>query len=122
MENKKFDKWEDWMDIPKFTELQKRLKNFMDSVNSATTQEILNATGFTEREFIYSNGLVKAHPNTFWSIDFYEFDGERWYNVSVSKSEKSELIKLRQEVTRLARENTLLKRRLEVTGSSKLNV
>ena len=122
MEKKYWDKWEKWMDIPELPEKQKRLKRFMDSVNSATTKEILNATGFVEREFIYSNSLVKAHPNTFWSLDFYEFDGTKWYNVSVSKNEKSELIKLRQEVIRLARENIFLKRSSEGIGSSKLNV
>ena len=54
MENKK---WEEWMDIPEFPEKQKRLKKFMDSVISATTKEILNASGLTEREFIYLNSL-----------------------------------------------------------------
>ena len=44
MSNNKYDKWEDWMDIPELPEKQKRLKSFMDTVNSATTKEILNAT------------------------------------------------------------------------------
>ena len=121
MLNNKYDKWEDWMDIPELPEKQKRLKSFMDTVNSATTKEILNATGFTEREFIYSNSLVKDNSNTFWSLDFYEFDGEKWYIISDTKSEKHELVRLRAEVKNLIRENELLKSRLMMEESSKSN-
>ena len=115
------DKWEEWMDIPDFPMKQKLLKIYMDNQVKSTTEDILKATGFTERELNYSNNLVKKYPHTFWKLDLYEFKDDYWYNTT-SKTQDQEIKYLQNRIEDLVRENSLLKLRLNGTGMSKSNI
>jgi hypothetical protein len=111
------------MDIPELSEKQGRLKEYMIiNPNGATIKEIMLASGFTEEEFLFSNNLIKEHPNTFWGLDYYHFENNRWINKSDSKNHIDEIKRLRFEIKNLIRENELLKVKLGYIGNSKENV
>tara|TARA_Y100000287_G_C14109672_1_gene299415 strand:+ start:80 stop:415 length:336 start_codon:yes stop_codon:yes gene_type:complete len=111
------------MDIPELPEKQRRLKEYMIiNPNGATIKEIMLASGFTEEEFLFSNNLIKEHPNTFWGLDYYHFENNRWINKSDSKNHIDEIRRLRFEIKNLTRENELLKAKLGYIGNSKENV
>jgi len=108
------------MNIPDLPQKQRRLKEYMIiNPNGATINEIMLATGFTEEEFLFSNNLIKEHPHTFWGLDYYQIDNNKWINKTESKNHIDEIKRLRFEVRNLLRENELLKMKLGYTGNSK---
>ena len=115
------NKWEDWMDIPDFPMKQKLLKIYMDNQVRSKTENILKATGFTERELIYSNDLVKKYPNSFWKLDSYDFKDGYWYN-NASKTQDQEITVLKGQISDLMIENEILKAKLQGTEMSKSNI